>query len=490
MAASLSILPLILLGLLIAGFAMIALGIRGRPVFSSPRCARCSYDLRAVNFMTQQAGTCPECGADLSTPRAVTFGKLQKRPGLIALGIGLALSPLLLVPVMYLARSSRVMTPAVGPRASRARTTPALIASLSTNKNQPWDWQELERRLGAGSLTSGEVDAAFNVLINDLNANRAAGRAQEPLHWANAFLKPAIQRNAVNPQVLSALCQAFYGSAPRIKSRRRTRQAQPMEVEIDLDGHWNLPGMQACWSLKHIKAADGSDLTPTYAYDERSPNARNPDQFSGTNRGQDVRAKLAHSLAPGEHELAFTFDLGTVADTATLRGLDGKPGTPDKWPSPITTWQTVVKQKVIVVSPEQSVVDLITDPAQDPFNSIKLGVDEALVRTHTQGAQIVLKWTPGQYADPPISYHVTLVAGDQQIDFGAIFTARVSGGSNSSMATTKVVKSLPADVKTIDLLFTPDPKNAERFLGVEQIWGGHYKIENVKLERFDIGSPK
>jgi hypothetical protein len=110
-----------------------------------------------------------------------------------------------------------------------------------------------------------------------------------------------------------------------------------------------------------------------------------------------------------------------------------------------------------------------------------------MARPSSRGVEIVIKWSAGDHADPPLSYRVTLIAGDQKIDHGSIFTGRIGSNSSSSrMTASQVIKTLAADVRSIDILLTPDPKNAEDFVGVERIWGVEHKIENVKLERFDI----
>jgi hypothetical protein len=493
MAATWSFMALVFFVLMIAACVVIALGFRGRPVFTSPRCARCGYDLRAMNFMTGSEGTCPECGAKLGEPSAVTFGKLQRRTRMIGVGVvllALALASMVLVPMWF---RSRRIGGGVGPQASQARSTPALITSLQATVTQPWDWQELERRLGAGSLTTSDVDATVNVLIGHLNAQRAAGRAGQPVHWLDGFLKLAMSRGDVSPPVLKALCQSFYGTEPRVTMRKHARAEQPIEVEIDGGEPWNLPGMRGCWALRDVKTADGKVINLVTAYNENSPTAKHPDQFSGNNQHGDVGLKLLHQLGPGEHELTFTFDIGTVSDRAIFRGLDGKPGTANKWPTPISTWQATVKHKVTLVAQDQSIVDLVTDPTLDPFQRISLKIEKALARPSSQQgkSEIVITWAAGDHADPPLSYQVTLVAGGERIDFGRIFTGKTANNSSTSnMTGTKVVRSLPPDVKSIDVLFTPDPKNAERFLGVERIWGGEYKIENVPIERFDLAPGK
>ncbi|HEY7088568.1 MAG TPA: hypothetical protein VH518_10795, partial [Tepidisphaeraceae bacterium] len=492
MMASFGVIFLFLLILLIVGAALLGMGLRGSPVFTSPRCARCNYDLRAMNFMSGQIGSCPECGADLSAPRAVTFGRLQSRRGLVGLGatlMTLSLLAAVLIPFAVRAtRSGGAATVAIGPAASSARTTPALLASLPATINQPWDWQELERRLGNNTLTTADVDAAFNVLIADLNAKRAAGQYVGALPWVDGFLKLAIQTKTVSPPVLMKLNRSFYGQGPEIRTRPRWRQGQPIDVDLELRQPWNLPGSQFVWALRDVKADDGSTLAPTSRYNEKAPTAANPDQFSGANQGNsDSSAKLTQNLSPGDHELTFTFDLGAVPERSTFRGLDGRPGTADKWPNPTTTWQTTVTRKVTIVPADQPVIDVITDPQQDPLKlGVKITVEQALVRPSSRGVEIVIKFKVDGSADPALAYHTSLLAGGQKIDFGSLMSARTRYGSTSGMNDTHVVKSLPADVKSIDILFTPDPKVAEGTVGVEKMWGGEYKIESVPLERFDL----
>jgi hypothetical protein len=482
---------LIVFTMFIAGMVVIVLGFRGTPVFAAPRCARCSYDLRAMNFMAAGAIACPECGSDLRGDRAVTYARLERRPKTIIIGavlVGLGILMFVFVPLLLLRRSMAV---GIGPQASQARSTPALIASLSNTMNQPWDWQELERRLGAGSLTTSDVDAALNVTIGDLNAKRASGMRQQPMHHLDSFLRLAMRRGDVSPAVLQSLCQAYYGPTPRIKSRSRAREAEPFEIEIDAEGPWNLPGMQGVWALRQVAADDGSVVSMISSYNERAPLASHPDRISGTNSGIDVRAKLAHKLPPGEHELTFTFDNGTVPEAGMMRGLDGKPGTAEKWPNPFTTWQATFKQKITIVPADQSIIELVTDPALNPLQKGTFGVQEAGARPSSQGVEIAITWSRASDADPPLSYRVTVIAGDQKIDFGSIFTGKTEyNSSTSSMGSPRSIRSLPPDVKSIDILLTPDPKSAERFVGVERIWGVEHKIENVKLERFDLQPTK
>ena len=87
------ILPFLAFAGAIAGIVFVTLGVRGRPVFSSPRCAKCGYDLRNMQFMSDEIGNCPECGAPLAGPTGVTFGRWERRPKQVVLGVALLALP-------------------------------------------------------------------------------------------------------------------------------------------------------------------------------------------------------------------------------------------------------------------------------------------------------------------------------------------------------------------------------------------------------------
>jgi hypothetical protein len=479
--------PLIALAMVIAGIVLVTLGLRGRPVFSMPRCSRCSYDLRALNFMTADIGKCPECGADLSAPGAVNFAHLQRRPGTVVLGMLLTVSPLLLLLVLPVtsSRSRMAATPAALP----TQSTAFVLSYVAATVNQPWGWQELEKRLAAGQLSVAEVDKALATLTVSLNKNRAAGRDQQPLSWTGRFVELATSPGAATPAALSALYQAFYGAGPEITMSSSARRDEPIDVQLEVvRSPWNIPGSKFCWSLRSIEA-DGAKLSMRTFYNERSATAGHPDQFSGGSYTHD-RLKVQHSLAPGDHELTFTFDLGAVPERAVFRGLDGKPGPPEKWPAPIAKWQTTVKRTIHVVGPADATIALITDPQSDPLPGTSLKIEQIVTRPATGGLDLVIKWKYSGQPSVPLSYHVTVQAGDQKIDYGNFFLASLRGGTTSNISDHCTIASLGADVKTVDVLLTPDAKPAEQNPGIDQIWGEPLSFKKVPVERFDLEHSK
>ena len=494
--------PVLIAIFALAGVVVTALGIRGRPVFASPRCRKCGYDLRNVQFMNADAAMkCPECGQSLADPAAVSFGTWQRQPRRIVWGFALIALPWVAGLALFALRSR--MQPATAaatgstfltPQQRAALPTSAFLARLKTTANEPWDWQELQARMSRNQLTQSEIDQALAILTANIAARRAKSGRREPLHWADQFVKPAVANGSASPQEVVALAKVFYGVDPKFTMRSTAREGEPIALTLNEYESWDLPGMQLVWSLSSIVVDGNVTLTPQLRY----PIGRRgqtqvptpPDQFSGTGRDGEMQLMLPHALTPGEHEVVITREVGVVAQGVTMRGLDGKPGTPEKWPAPCARWTSVVKKKLSVAPKGKSVLNVITDPAQDPFrNGDSITIEQALTRASSRGVELVLKFKVNGTLMPLVSYHVYVRAGGEKLDYGTLVAGAETGrGQFQSSTSAKAFKSIPPDLKTIDVLFELDETAAERFTGIETVWGGPYQIRGVKLERYDLGS--
>ena len=69
---------------LCVGTALTVAGVRGRRTDDHPLCRRCRFDLTGRPADAERR--CPECGADLSPPRAVVVGHRRRRAGVLGLG--------------------------------------------------------------------------------------------------------------------------------------------------------------------------------------------------------------------------------------------------------------------------------------------------------------------------------------------------------------------------------------------------------------------
>ena len=481
------LMPILLTALTVVAIVLITLGVRGRPVFALPRCGKCGYDLRNMQFMSDEIGNCPECGSPLAGPSGVTFGRWQRRPKQIVVGVILLVLPWAgLVPATYVMRRTQVAVG--GPAGVSGMTTPALLASLPKATNSPWEWQELERRMTAGSLTTADVDAAFAALAKKFNADRAAGRPRQPPHWYGGFVASAIRNKTASQSSIDALCQAYYGQAPPLTMRDLAREGEPMLVLLNEHESWDLNNVRRVWAITDVVAGNGAKLEVRWRYGNHEP--LGADALSGSGREGDAQAALAHALPPGEHEITFNYTVGVVPDNVTFVGLDGKPGTPNKWPSTIARWTTSVKRKIKVVPKDQSLVALVTDPERNPFKASTIDVEQLLARPSSRGGvEVVIKWKFKGEPSPVAAYHVWLQAGGEKIDYGTLVVGKTSRGGTTSYSSAKVVKSLPPEVTSANVLLTPDTKAAEQHIGISEIWGHPLELNDVTLERFDLAQP-
>src|SRR5688572_23077442 len=88
------LIPMLLILLGGAGLIVLLRGLRGRPMLTPPKCAKCGYDIRT--FSGEAPTLCSECGADLTQTYAIRWGDKQRRPRLIWLGAIMLVLPVLL----------------------------------------------------------------------------------------------------------------------------------------------------------------------------------------------------------------------------------------------------------------------------------------------------------------------------------------------------------------------------------------------------------
>ncbi len=297
---STSVIPALLIPILlwILGGIWIYRGIRGVAVLSDPKCAKCGYDLRWVDPKVNV--TCPECGGDLKARHAVRFGERQRQPRYIVLGLAVMLLPFALVFALRFSMVSgrQRISPAT-------LTNPAIVARLSTTADEPWDWQELERRYSQGKLTNQEAAAAVDALIKYLPTR--PGGSNRPLHWADKFLSVADAGGAISNEQLARLAVAFYGQ-PTIRMRPRVHPDTPLKFGIEPGSSWPLLGMRAIRALRRVTLDDGQELIvyEPYGTDSR-PIAHDRLSQAG---GMSIAGKLLLEANPGKHQITFELDEG------------------------------------------------------------------------------------------------------------------------------------------------------------------------------------
>ena len=356
---------ILMLAALVVGFFRSA---RGTPSLSEPRCAKCNYDLRG--FTGTVPTRCSECGADLTLANAIRWGTYQRNfKALIwvALALGLAvLIPLGLLGVRMGSPRPVTWKSGSGPGTPgfAARTNAVVIASLSTSANTPWDWQELERRLAAGKLSSAEVTQAIDQLI--VFEKTQAG--DQPLTWCEHFVQNADAAGDIPDEQYTRLARAFYKRC-KVVLPRSIRSGSTVQIRVNAGGPWMLPGSEFVYALRQAEI-NGQllSLTTTRLQNGRADNRKNPADLNyfSAKSPWDIDCNAQIGLSPGKYVINFTIDAAVLHEKTSPLAIDNLPGQAGNWPAGRAAWSDVVSIPVTVLGANQSTISLVTDSQLDP----------------------------------------------------------------------------------------------------------------------------
>ncbi|MFG0305576.1 MAG: hypothetical protein ACF8Q5_05125 [Phycisphaerales bacterium JB040] len=76
--------------LILLGLTLLTLGLWPRRLGTAPHCRRCHFDLTGTEA-ARGSGVCPECGRDLTPPKAIARGRLARRKRVLLAGVLLLL---------------------------------------------------------------------------------------------------------------------------------------------------------------------------------------------------------------------------------------------------------------------------------------------------------------------------------------------------------------------------------------------------------------
>jgi hypothetical protein len=444
--------------MLAAGILIFILGWRGRPALSLPRCTACGYDLRGQD--PQRSSRCPECGGDLASANAVSFGKFQKRPRMMLLGGAMALLPLLLLGVSLLQA-------AMGIQWSDYRSNRSVIAHVSETVD-PSDWMELDRRLAKGKLSAQDVTAAIDQLITHLNSLPQKG--QSPLVWCDSFVGRVDSGGLISDEQYARLSDAFYGKDPAITGPARICAGQPWRFDIKYGGGWNLPNM------KLIKALAGAELG-----DGRKLELNKSNTWGLSAEGPfPLQDGLALPAEPGDYKVTLHVDLGIVPQVSRYATSDGRPGPAKLWPPARRKWSKDVTANVTVFAPQPAT--LVEDPAQDPVAQGLISVESlrVLPGAGQEAIEINFRCSPclAMYFDLEIRL------GEQSFGMGTVQkVADLRGTFGTRNSFQRVGPGVTATV-----LLRPNA-HAAGISELKAIWGKEIEFKEVPVQRLDLVEP-
>ena len=444
-------------------------------MLTEPRCAKCNYDLRG--FSGAAPVRCSECGSDLTARNAIVWGTFQpkKTRVLIAIAIGV-MTPAIILPLLLMHVRSSVVFP--GSPGFSARSNAVFIASLATTANQPWDWQEVERRLASGKLSSAEVGQAIDQLIAFLKTQTTS----QPLVWCESFLGKADAAGDITDAQYQRLARAFYKTAT-VSIAGSIRSGRTVMMVVNAGGFSRLPGSQYVFALRQVTAG-GKSLTiehQGYQGQSRAGIQSELDYLSAVSP-LNIIGKMKLDVPAGDYVLSFTVDVGVLRDKTAPQLGGNFPGQSSGWPRGRASWTDVVTVPVHVVPADQSPIAQITDPSLNPLSLGEIKVKSIRVTRAGAGkhAAVDLAIDVGRM---PCSFDAFLRIAGQEYSLGQAvgysgYAVDVEHGCD--------LDSLDASIQTADLLLRPNAKHIEGTPGVDRIWGSSVELLNIPLQRFDV----
>lgn len=461
-------------GMFVAGAVLLIIWFRERVRWSEPYCLACKYDLRGRGPEGTQ--NCPECGADLHRRGAVGYMGRGRRPWLIWLSLGLILTPFVVTIIMA---SGVPWIPSSGKNAPTrpARQTPGGgFSQASASSNTPQGWAELTERVRAGTLDGVEAELVLRDFIKDISDTKPSRRAMV-LQRQGDFLREAYRAGLFKQDALINLADAYYSRDAVIKGLHKVHvRERTVTVRIESGGSPLLsksggPPIDITWKLKGLTL---DDKPVTYKIMAESSSTL-------------IAMIDLPELDAGTYEVRATVDGAYVfadkdADDEQLAGAhDGQSKTLDRW-------QVDTKATLTVVGKNREAVTLSTDPSLDPGSDgvapVYIAVQQ---RQNMKWVSVKLTMT-GLYKGV-LSYDVSIVLDGQWHDAGHFYYQSRENGWSRGEGPLKVwLTALDPSVTTADIVLTPNPKHAIRFLKADSIWGEPTTFKDFPIKRYDLNN--
>lgn len=474
---SIAIGPILMLGVLVSWFVatvtLIVLGFRGKALWSSPYCIACKYDLRGR--VPEESPNCPECGADLTHPKAVGFLRQGCRLKLIVFGAIVFILPVLLITAAFL------ILPYFTPVSSsnlQSQSNSKVLTYVQKNPDQPWGWDELAYRIRAGTLSATEVEQALQDLTSYMKAQMPGGW-DSPMHWLDDFLKEGYQAGLFSDTSVVNFLDAYSGKTPTIGALPRY-QSDQKDIRIDIEFGSNLDTLswdlglpiEQLWSINEI------------TIDDEPLNYRNNSSFAG---GGYANITIP-SLAPGDHEIKVTLD-AAYFESSDLIGFNYDKATPDDWPKAIRRWRVSAKQTLVVLGESESPVTLSTAPEMNPGPD-GVSVLYVVVQRERGQRRLSLELDVKDEYTGSLSCDIAIELTGEHHQLGFMTLENTTDSrSICGWKQSTLLDDLALSITTANVILTPNPKHVYDEPEIDEVWGEPIVIKDVPIKRYDLPDP-
>ncbi|MHC5113698.1 MAG: hypothetical protein ACYTGP_04640 [Planctomycetota bacterium] len=472
------LLLLVVLVVTVFGISIAWRGFRGAPALSDPTCAKCGYDLRGLDTKTVSA--CPECGADLAARHAVRWGRLERQPKKIVLGVIIAIAPfVLLVGLSFWAIHVNTRG---GPAGVGRQTNAELTAAFSADIDDTWVSQELTRRATTGQLTAADVTALVDALIKGLEARPAGTDA--PLYWSGDLVAILLADASVTDAQKRTVVEAYYRRPVKVEMRRKARRGAELSFEIDAGTAWQLEDSGQIYALRNLTLDGETVLRPVRRDGSRSElDGQAPFNIFGAISEDDMTA-----MEPGAHTLTFEVEVGIVEKSDTRVSPTGQRRVSAQWPEALHRWTDTVTVNLEVLGADESPIELFRDDTLTERLRRAIRVHSIIAETTQRGrTKLTPELTHDGQLPAPVAFTVSARCDGREYDLGS-FAVGETGTTMSSLGR-RFRETLPESVREATVILRAAPREVESMASFTRVWDGTLEYVGVPVDRQDLPDP-
>ena len=439
----------ILVVMLIAAVVLLRIGMVGRTIDDHPWCTACRFDLYGLD----RPLTCPECGANVERRDAVRVGQRRRRRGPIWMGIILiGISALLFGAVLW-SRAS-----AVGWRTY----APVWCLSIEARANDTKALDELNKRLGAGSLSAAQAQA----IVSDALAVQSDTKRTWSRGWGN-FIERARTQGAVSQADWKRYAEQAAANVCTLVVRKKVRHGDPIPHRLVISGA-RVGNGDVLWLQTTLNTVQIGELRTRQGLG--SGRMISPGGSGWFGNCFYLRPEEWDKITVGRHTLKVI-----VACEVRERGTVSK----GRNNGPLISKQDVTYTFPFEVVPEdQPTVTVNEDPALK--QAVENAITNVRIETRKSGPHVILNVAP-RPLDVAFDVYLCERKGKQrEVKFGGVAIGARRATRRSIPGNEGKVKDL--DFSAMDVVLRPNVELGKWNVDVVNIWGEQIVLEDVPIK--------
>lgn len=251
-------------------------------------------------------------------------------------------------------------------------------------------WRELNRRIDKGEISEKQANDALESLVSKLNS-LTPSRSIHFLEDAQKFIEKSELAGILPQASIATLCDAGFGEMGEVhvlEKRRRKEDDLACVFRINQGHHiyqdnYPIP----IWFLEQV-FIDGSlvDFLLGSKNENHGGHHVNQTQIVYFPNTFDIPLDNINS---GKHRLTVKARFA-YAYPNNLRGLNAGHLAKEKWPETIKEWERTVETNFLVYGPNESFVELVSDPKFDPVINKQVIIEQLLLQKGEDDQSLLL----------------------------------------------------------------------------------------------------